>query len=157
MVKKVPRDVAVMTVVDGVRGLFHELSVVAQEVHGGSVLAGGLRGVLLNLLEGGDQTVPALARLRPVSRQHIQTLVNTLLRDGLVVRKSNPAHARSKLVSLTPQGRQTITAMLEREGRLLRGLAMEVDVHQLMATADVLDQLRTAFRSPEWRASLTEV
>jgi DNA-binding MarR family transcriptional regulator len=155
MARDVPREVAVMKVVGGVRSLFHELSVVAQEVHGGSPLAGGLRGVLVNLLEDGDQTVPTLARRRPVSRQHIQTLVNELLRDGLVVRISNPAHKRSKLVSLTPKGRRTITAMLERENRLLRALDLEPETHQLMAAAQVLEELRTAFRDPEWRASLT--
>lgn len=156
MAKGLPREIAVMKVVNGVRSLFHELSVVAQEVHEGSPLAGGLRGVLLNLLEDGDQTVPALARRRPVSRQHIQTLVNELLRGGLVVRNSNPAHKRSKLVSLTPKGRLRITAMVERENKLLRALDLEAEADQLMAAAEVLEELRTAFRDPEWRASLTE-
>ena len=76
MGRRVPREVAVARVVDGVRSLFHELKAVAQEVHGGSPFAGGRRGVLLNLLEGGDQTVPELARRRPWSRQHSQVLLN---------------------------------------------------------------------------------
>ncbi len=154
MVKTVPREVAIMKVVDGARSLFHELGVVAQAIHGGSPLAGGLRGVLLNLLEDGDQTVPALAQRRPVSRQHIQTLVNELLRDGLVIRKSNPAHKRSKLVALTPKGRSTITAMLEREKEFLRGLDLAADAHQLLATAGHLEMLRQAFRDRRNRSGL---
>lgn len=156
MVKSLPREVAVMKVVNGVRSLFHELSSVAQEIHGGAALAGGRRGVLLNLLEDGDQTVPTLARRRPVSRQHIQTLVNELLREGLVVRRTNPAHQRSKLVSLTPKGRRRITGMVERENELLRVLDLAVESHQLIAAAEVLAELRMAFRDPEWRASITE-
>lgn len=157
MVKSLPREFAVMKVVNGVRSLFHELGVVAQEIHAGSPLAGGLRGVLVNLLEDGDQTVPALAHRRPVSRQHIQTLVNELLHDGLVTRKPNAAHKRSKLVSLTPKGRSTITAMLERESTLLRALDLEAETHQLLAAAELLEMLRAAFRDPEWRAAITEV
>ncbi len=156
MGRRVPREVAVSRVVYGVRSLFHELKVVAQEVHGGSPFAGGRRGVLLNLLEDGDQTVPELARRRPVSRQHIQVLVNELLRDGLVVRKVNPAHRRSKLISLTADGRRTITAMLEREKKLMRGLHLEAEAPQLLAAAEVLKELRAALRDPEWRATLTE-
>ena len=145
-----------MRVVDGARSLFHELRAVAQELHGGSPLAGGRRGVLLNLLEDGDQTVPDLARRRPVSRQHIQVLVNQLLQEELVVRKRNPAHQRSKLVSLTAAGRRTITAMLEREKRLLRTLELEAEPHELLAATELLAELRAALRDPAWRASLTE-
>ena len=101
--------------------------------------------------------MPALAYRRPVSRQHIQTLVNELLRDGLVIRKPNAAHKRSKLVSLTPKGRSTITAMLERERKALRALDLEAETHQLLAAAELLEKLRAAFRNPEWRAGITEV
>ena len=151
-----PREVAIMEVVNGVRSLFHEMAAVAQEMHGGSLLAGGRRGVLLNLLEDGDQTVPELARRRPVSRQHIQVLVNDLLRDGLVVRKPNPAHKRSKLVSLTPKGRRTTSAMLGREKELLRALGLDAQPRELLRAAKLLAELRTAFRDPAWRARLTE-
>jgi DNA-binding MarR family transcriptional regulator len=153
MKKSPPREAAILGVVNAVRSLFHELKVVVQEVHGGSPLAGGRRGVLVNLLEDGPQTVPELARRRPVSRQHIQALVNELLRDGLVVRRPNPAHKRSKL---TAEGRKTIRAMLERETELLRRLELDADTRQLTSTAAVLEELRTAFRDPEWRSELTE-
>lgn len=152
----IPRDVAVMQVVNGVRSLFHELKAVVRELHGGSPLAGGRRGVLVDLLEDGDQTVPELARRRPVSRQHIQVLVNALGKDGLVIAQPNPAHRRSKLISLTAKGRRTITAMLERETSLLQTLNLEPEAGELLAAARVLEEVRSAFRDPEWRARLTE-
>lgn len=150
------RERAVMSVIDRVRGVFHELKQVAQEVHGGSPLAGGMRGVLVNLLEDGNQTVPELARRRPVSRQHIQTLVNELLKLGLVTRKPNPMHKRSKLVGLTPEGHRTISAMLEREKELLQDLCLEANLEQLRDAADTLADLRSALRDPEWRRRITE-
>ena len=154
--QRVSREEAILAVVSEVRSLFHELKMLAQEIHGGSPLAGGRRGVMVNLLEDGDQTVPELARRRPVSRQHIQVLVDELLRDGLVRRRPNPAHRRSKLVSLTPKGRKAIRAMLEREVRLLRRLDLGADRGRLMAAAHLLEELRTALRDPAWRSRLTE-
>jgi hypothetical protein len=41
-------------------------------------MTAGKRGVLKGLDRLGPQTVPQMARARPVSRQHIQTLVNRL-------------------------------------------------------------------------------
>jgi DNA-binding MarR family transcriptional regulator len=145
-----------MTVIDRVRSLFHELKLGAQEVHGGSPLAGGMRGVLIDLLEDGDQTVPELARRRPVSRQHIQTLVNELLKLGLVIRKPNPMHKRSRLVGLTPEGHRTISGMLEREKELLQDLRLEANLDQLQDAADTLADLSSALRDPGWRSRITE-
>ncbi len=82
--------------------------------------------------------------------------MNELLRDGLVVRIANLAHNRSKLVSLTPKGRRTIAAMLERENTLLRALDLEPKTPQLLSAAKVLEDLRTAFQDPKWRTKLTE-
>ncbi len=155
MEKDLSREVAAMKVIRGVRGLFHELRAVAQELHGGSSLAGGRRGVLVDLLEDGEQTVPELARRRPVTRQHIQVLVNQLLRDELVERRPNPEHKRSHLIGLTPKGRQTIAAMLERELELLQALEHQICLQQLLETAEVLSELKSALRDPHWRASLT--
>src|SRR6185295_2962392 len=62
---------------------------------------GGVWGLLRSLKLGGPQTVPALARSRPVSRQHIQTLADAMAAEGLLAFKPNPAHKRSPLVTLT--------------------------------------------------------
>jgi len=156
MDKEFSRDRAVTQVINGIRSLFHELKVVAQEIHGGSQLAGGRRGVLLNLLEEGDQTVPALASRRPVSRQHIQILVNELLQEELVMRKANPAHKRSMLVSLTKKGRKKIQAMLQREKKLLQSLNLDVTTPELLNAANLLQELGTALRDPAWRQAIRE-
>src|SRR5262245_37877010 len=104
--------------VRAVRLTFHELRAAAEALHDDpDGLTPAHRGVLESLHRGGPSTVPALARSRPVSRQHIQVLVNRLLELGFVATRANPAHERSALVALTPAGRKRFEAMLRRERR----------------------------------------
>jgi len=145
----------VMEVIDATRALFHVLKVVADDVHGPDGLTAGARGVLQSLYEGGPRTVPQMARQRPVSRQHIQTLVNELLEDGHVVLTANPRHKRSMLVRLTPSGRRLFEGVRSREARLLRALRVEDDAEELHAAAGLLRRLRSAMADPGWRALLT--
>ena len=76
--------------------LYQRLRAVAEDLHGFDRLSGGKRGVLRDLYINGEQTVPQMARSRPVSRQHIQTIVNPLHEEGLVKFVENPAHRRSR-------------------------------------------------------------
>lgn len=64
------------------------------------------RQVLQALALRGPQTVPVLAKNRTTSRQNIQIVVNKLSQLNLVESVPNPAHRRSKLIQLTPMGRQ---------------------------------------------------
>src|SRR5262249_26714267 len=82
---------ALQSVGDETRKLFHRLKAVAETVHGQGETSAGRRGILLDLARHGAHTVPQLARARPVSRQHIQTLVNALRTDRYVELIDNPA------------------------------------------------------------------
>jgi len=75
-----------------VRRNFHRLKALGEEVHDLGKLSTSHRAVLESLYKGGPQTVPEMARARPVSRQHIQKLVNVLLDEELVQTVPNPAH-----------------------------------------------------------------
>ena len=48
------------------------------EATAGFATAGGEWGTLRMLVKDGPQTVPEMARSRPVSRQHCQTIINAL-------------------------------------------------------------------------------
>ena len=72
--------------------------------------AGGTFGVLRSLDAYGPTTVPDLARLRPVSRQRIQKLVDLLRARGFVETRPNPRHRRSPLIALTDAGRAHLAA-----------------------------------------------
>jgi DNA-binding MarR family transcriptional regulator len=125
-----------------VRLLFHQLRATAERLHQDERLSVAHRGVLESLLRGGAQTVPALARARPVSRQHIQVLVNRLLDLGLVETRENPASRRSPLVDLTPAGRKKIGAMLQREQRALASGALPITERRLRTAAETLRGVR---------------
>jgi len=131
--------------------LFHRLKVVAEEVHHQGVTTAGRRGVLRGLYRTGAQTVPQMARARPVSRQHRQTLVNALAEDGLVEPVKNPAHKRSHLIKLTTKGRDLVETMNRREGRVFNRLTIPISRKRLQDAADVLRMVRSLFEHQGWK------
>lgn len=90
--------------------LYFRIEALAQAV-GGFTNAGGEWGVLRTLIEEEPATVPDIARSRPVSRQHCQTIVNALAAQGYVEFIDNPRHKRSPLVRITKKGRAQFEAM----------------------------------------------
>lgn len=103
---------------------------------------GGLWGVLRTLKTEGPRTVPEIARSRPVARQRIQALANEMAADGLVEFVDNPAHRRSKLVRLTPEGEAAYVEITARLEALCASLAPRYDEGELRTTAAVLRRLR---------------
>ena len=97
----------------------YRLNAVLDLLHGGADGVAGRRGVLRNLAANGPMTVPQIAAVRPVSRQFVQRLVEELEREGLVERRVNPAHRRSKLVALTDAGQVVLHEYAAREAPLL--------------------------------------
>jgi len=95
--------------------------------------------------------MPQLARARPVSRQHIQVLVNGLLKNGLVVTEENPAHRRSALVHLTPKGKRQLEAMQKRERDLLVHARFGLTAQEIEGAAETLGAVRRFLESKEWR------
>jgi DNA-binding MarR family transcriptional regulator len=147
---------ALMTVFEETRALFHRLKVVVEQIHKQGQMSGGLRGVLRSLFAEGPQTVPQMARSRPTSRQHIQVLVNRLLELGLVELVDNPAHKRSRLVSLTSAGRKRINAMNQREAALLKKLPVDIPEKDLHKTVRTMKRLRELFEGSKWLGILSD-
>jgi DNA-binding MarR family transcriptional regulator len=130
---------------------FHRLRLVAEQIHQQGELTAGKRGVLRSLDRLGPQTVPQMARARPATRQHIQTLVNLLLAEGLIELTDNPAHKRSRLVHLTLRGREFVGMMNRREAELLSALGVQIPEEELRAVAATLRELRELFESDRWQ------
>ncbi len=147
---------ALYPLTSAVRRLFHKLGHAVSALHSDSEVSAGMRAVLESVIVGGPQTVPQLARVRPVSRQHIQGLVNPLLDHGYVEYVDNPAHKRSKLVSPTASGVAIFQTMRGREAEALRQVALDVDPAAFVAATEMLRALIEVFESPEWRAIVSE-
>lgn len=124
-----------------VRGCFNRLKAVADSLHLEHGVTGGMRAVMEALDEGGEQTVPAIARSKRVTRQHIQVLVNDLLEAGLVDTRPNPADQRSPLISLTRKGRDLFARMRQKEKPVVADLARALDAHDVATAVVVLQRL----------------
>jgi DNA-binding MarR family transcriptional regulator len=133
---------AMQEVFDQTVSLFHLLRALAAQLHGQGEMTAGRRGILRGLDRLGPQTVPQMARARPVSRQHIQLEVNQLEADGLVELIENVAHKRSRLVRLAPQGKAQLEAMERREAELYAQWGLPIPEEELRAAAAVLRALR---------------
>ena len=109
----------------------------------GAVTPGGAGrwGLMRSLKQEGPQTVPALARARPVARQHIQKLADAMLASGLIERIDNPGHRRSKLLRLTAKGESTFAAIDSRVSAVAARIAEGMVLRELRTTARVLKEL----------------
>ncbi len=125
--------------------MFHRLQALSEDFHGDGGRSAARRGLLRGLAQLGPQTVPAMARARPVSRQYIQVLVDGLLEDGLVETVPNPAHARSHLVRITPQGTRVLEESEARESAVFDDLAAGFDVREIERATTLLRSARDAF------------
>jgi len=144
-------DPALESVLAETAALFHRLRHEAERIHGQGETSSGRRAILRGLSKLGPQTVPDMARARPVSRQYIQRLVNELTADGLVESFENPAHKRSSLIRLTGAGQEKLEQMSVREQELFEGLRIEIPPAELLEAAATLRRVRQVFESPEWQ------
>jgi len=142
------RAEAALALINETRALFHRLKLAVEALHRGR-LKGAERGILMDLARLGPSTVPALARMRPVSRQHIQNGMNALLKKGWVALEDNPSHKRSKLARLTPSGQDYVRQVVERERKILERLPLDLGERELTSAARVLRLFRSALREAE--------
>ena len=134
--------VDVETLADEVRLHYHALVRLAGALHGPVKVTAPMRAVLEFLQAQGPTPVPRIARSRGVSRQHIQTIVNELLDEGLVELRDNPAHRRSCLVALTAAGDATIAGIRDTERTVLGDAFSDVDPAAVDAATQTLRAVR---------------
>jgi len=140
-----------------VRRLFHKLGHGIAALHQNSDVSVGMRAVLESVIDGGPQTVPHMAKIRPVTRQHIQTLVNELLEGSYVEYVDNPAHKRSKLVAPTKRGMRVFEKMRSIESEAFKRAKIDVTSEELEAARKVLSALITTFESEEWLSVIEQL
>jgi DNA-binding MarR family transcriptional regulator len=150
------RGHAIHALIDEVERLRHPLRVAGEAFHGVGRPSRPRQYILRDLRELGPQTVPQLARLRTVSRQTVQTTVNSLAADGLVELTDNPAHKRSRLVQLTDAGAAAIDGMTEHEETLLAQVLPEIPEAEVRGAVSILRALRELLNTTEWKEMLED-
>lgn len=136
------------------RQLFHVLAQASSELNREAGITASMRAVMETLYPNSELTVPAIARTKNVTRQHIQQIVNELLRLGLAETRENPSHKRSQLIVLTPNGADQFKQILAREKKVLQLLAQEFDADRIATANETLGSLRAYFDSPAWQKAL---
>jgi DNA-binding MarR family transcriptional regulator len=130
-----------MTVLtQAVRSVFNRLKALGDQLHGDLEITTAMRAVMETLTVG-PMTVPQIAKLKGVTRQHIQLLADALVEAGLAVVKENPAHRRSSLITLTEKGKRAFAKMRAREEPVIDAIAWEFDAQELERATGVLNRL----------------
>ncbi len=99
-----------------------------------------MRAVLERLADG-PATVPQIARALWLPRQVVQRLADAAVALGYVRWTDNPAHRRSKLAGLTPDGRRVFAEIHADELASLRSLARRLDAADIAAAVRVMSAL----------------
>jgi DNA-binding MarR family transcriptional regulator len=133
-----PKEKQLYAVFSDVRTCFNHLKTLAEQLHQDLGVNPSMRAVMETLAVNGQQTVPDIASVKGVSRQHIQTIMNALLAGGLVESLDNPAHKRSPLFDLTVVGREAFARIREREEEPLRRLASAMTASDLKQAHELL-------------------
>lgn len=126
--------------------VFFRMRALGQGTGAVSESGAGSWGLMHSLAADGPQTVPQIARARPVSRQHIQLLVNELVDAGLVELIDNPQHKRSRLVSLTAKGRADLQATTARLHEVLDQLGIAASASDISTSNAVLGEIAQAMQ-----------
>lgn len=124
-----------------VLALFFRLRAAGMQEGAVTEWGGGAWGLMRSLATGGPQTVPHLARARPVARQRMQILVNELAASGLVELLDNPHHKRSRLVRLTQAGEAAFRKIDARVRRMIAQLTADLDPRTIRTARDLLQEL----------------
>jgi DNA-binding MarR family transcriptional regulator len=105
------------------------------------------RWLTMSAIVDGDLTAATIARRLGLPRQAVHRVVDDLVVQGHVVKVANPDHARSELISLTPDGRSVVTALRsDSDPHRLRLLELAGVTHDdVEAARDVLSRLVRAF------------
>ena len=104
---------------------------------------------VLAAVEDAPLSVAQIARAMNLTRQSVQRVADLLEADGLTAYEDNPAHARAKLLRLTPKGGKALKTIQAGQKVWANALAVQMDEAQLRTASAVLAQLQQALRAQE--------
>jgi len=87
------------------------------------------------------QTVAKMARDMGHARQGVQRVADVLVKEGLIVYKDHPTDRRTKLLELTPQGMEVLTAIYVRQMEWSQRIMTKLNPEQVAMVADALEDI----------------
>lgn len=137
--------------------LFFRMRLAAEQYLGQGRHSSGRRSLLKSIGAHGPQGISEMARVRAVSRQHIQKLVAALRADGLVEIAPDPDDRRAKLVTPSPAGRRFLRAMERREKKLFAFLAESIPIGDFERATGLIQTIRHRLESDAWETLAAKV
>ena len=95
------------------------------------------------------KSVAQVARERGLTRQSVQQIANSLVRDGFAKFEDNNRHKSSKLLTPTERGRKVVLALNERSVAWMNKVAASFAHKDLKTTLDVMAKLREQLEKNE--------
>jgi len=99
-------------------------------------------------LAGAPLTAPQIGDAMGVTRQGAQKQLNLLLEQRLVATRSNPAHRRSPLYELTPQGRALYQRVESLWADRAAGIAALIPAEHARAATATLESMMRHLQAP---------
>lgn len=87
------------------------------------------------------QTVAQMARSMGHARQSVQRVADTLVKEGLIAYKDHPTDRRTKLLELTPQGMEVLTAIYTRQVEWSQHVMTKLNPEQLAMVGRALEDI----------------
>lgn len=109
-----------------VRRLFRAFAQKSEEMLRERDISAADRAVMEFLYPDQALSVPEIARMYQVSRQHVQVTINSLVDKDLIAASENPRHKRSPLMVLTKHGRELFASVLREDKRAVDDLFSNV-------------------------------
>ena len=101
---------------------------------------------ILGVVDHAPTPVSDIARTMGLARQSVQQTADALENEGFVQSKTNPDHARAKLISITPKGRKALRQVERRHASWVKNLASQLDERAVTKTLKTLRQLAEALQ-----------
>ena len=99
------------------------------------------RWLALEMVANHPATVAQVARRLALTRQSVQRIADLLEEDGLAEYGDNPDHQTSKLVRLTPRGRQTLRTIQTAQRAWANSIGAKIGEANLRQARRVVDHL----------------
>jgi DNA-binding MarR family transcriptional regulator len=104
---------------------------------------------VLGAVLGEPLPVVGIARMMGITRQSVQRIADLLVDKGLAEYRTNPAHARAKLLAPTAAGREAVVRIKPGHRALAKRLAQELGIEGFQQAMSALQRLSTALESIE--------
>jgi len=124
-----------------IRRLFRALSQKSNESLEGFGISAADRAVMEFLYPDKMLSVPEIAEQYKVSRQHVQSTVNSLTAAALVIARENPKHKRSPLMMLNSKGRKLFETVLKKDEEVIEILFSYISQSNIQVTQQTLQSL----------------